>query len=275
MDIGKNIAKYRKLKHITQDELGTILGVSNQAVSKWENGVTMPDILLLPEIAKALDITLDLIYGIEQPISIKSKVTADNFPNEAFDLLHHFFYKTTAMRFTHIGSSDEEQLKFQRDDLKNGRYIGCISNIGGAVIISDSISFIDRTYKLPKSETIFSHNRMANSLKHLSDKNLRKVLEYEYKVNFEKSKDKNNSFTVHEISEGCDLSEEAAEKALELLTLLNLNEASQTACHETEYYFILGNVLYAVAIFKLVEMMTYDKSWIVIRDTSMISDYDF
>jgi transcriptional regulator with XRE-family HTH domain len=41
MSIGKNIAKFRKQLNLTQEELGEKLGVTNQAVSKWENGVSL------------------------------------------------------------------------------------------------------------------------------------------------------------------------------------------------------------------------------------------
>ncbi len=64
MGIGKNIAKYRKALSITQAELGERLGVTNQAVSKWESEVSMPDIMLLPRIAFALGVSLEDIYGI-------------------------------------------------------------------------------------------------------------------------------------------------------------------------------------------------------------------
>ena len=40
MSIGKNIAKFRKAKGLTQEELGAKLGVTNQAVSKWESEVS-------------------------------------------------------------------------------------------------------------------------------------------------------------------------------------------------------------------------------------------
>ena len=63
MSIGKNIADFRKEKGLTQSELGDRLGVSNQAVSKWETELTMPDIMLLPEIAKILDVSIDSLYG--------------------------------------------------------------------------------------------------------------------------------------------------------------------------------------------------------------------
>ena len=62
MSIGKNIAAFRREKGLTQTELGEICGVSNQAVSKWEAEMTMPDVMLLPEIAQALDVTLDELY---------------------------------------------------------------------------------------------------------------------------------------------------------------------------------------------------------------------
>ena len=53
---------YRKLGNYTQEELDNLLGVSNQAVSKCESAVSMPDIMLLPKIAKALDVTLNDLF---------------------------------------------------------------------------------------------------------------------------------------------------------------------------------------------------------------------
>ena len=77
MSIGKNIAKYRKEKGLTQEELGAKLGVTNQAVSKWESEVSMPDVMLLPEIANALNITLDDLYGIaKEPEKMREQSSA-------------------------------------------------------------------------------------------------------------------------------------------------------------------------------------------------------
>lgn len=66
MSIGKNIAVYRKNKGLTQGELGELLGVTNQAVSKWESEVSMPDVMLLPEIAKVLDVTVEELYVLKE-----------------------------------------------------------------------------------------------------------------------------------------------------------------------------------------------------------------
>ena len=57
--IGSRIAGARKAKDMTQEELANILGVSSQAVSKWENDASCPDISLLPRLAKELGLTTD------------------------------------------------------------------------------------------------------------------------------------------------------------------------------------------------------------------------
>lgn len=63
-NIGQIICKLRKEKNITQEELGKIVGVSTQAVSKWENG-GMPDAPLLPIIADTLGVSIDSLFGRE------------------------------------------------------------------------------------------------------------------------------------------------------------------------------------------------------------------
>ena len=57
--IGSRIAGARKAKGMTQEEMANILGVSSQAVSKWENDASCPDISLLPRLAKELGLTTD------------------------------------------------------------------------------------------------------------------------------------------------------------------------------------------------------------------------
>lgn len=62
--IGNRIAKFRKAKGMTQEELANKLGVSSQAVSKWENDASCPDIGLLPTLCRTLGITADeLLIG--------------------------------------------------------------------------------------------------------------------------------------------------------------------------------------------------------------------
>lgn len=77
--VGKQIAFLRKAKGITQSELGERIGVSFQAVSKWERGETLPDITLLPDLAKILETTVDyILMGNELLIDYKGKFTASD-----------------------------------------------------------------------------------------------------------------------------------------------------------------------------------------------------
>lgn len=57
--IGSRIAARRREKGMSQENLAEKLGVSSQAVSKWENDASCPDISLLPALAKLLDLTVD------------------------------------------------------------------------------------------------------------------------------------------------------------------------------------------------------------------------
>ena len=57
--LGERIAEKRKAKGLKQEELAEAMGVSAQAVSKWENDLSCPDIMTLPSLAKLLGCTVD------------------------------------------------------------------------------------------------------------------------------------------------------------------------------------------------------------------------
>lgn len=57
--LGQKITELRKLKHMTQEDLATQLNVSSQAVSKWENDLSIPDITVLIELADFFQVSLD------------------------------------------------------------------------------------------------------------------------------------------------------------------------------------------------------------------------
>lgn len=72
--VGTLIAVIRKEKGITQSELGERLGVSFQAVSKWERGEALPDTALLVDLARILETTVDhILNGGEVSPSFKGK----------------------------------------------------------------------------------------------------------------------------------------------------------------------------------------------------------
>lgn len=57
--IGNRISKFRKAKGLTQEALANLMGVSSQAVSKWETDASCPDISALPQLCRILGITAD------------------------------------------------------------------------------------------------------------------------------------------------------------------------------------------------------------------------
>lgn len=274
MSIGKNIAKYRKASGLTQEEFGIMLGVTNQAVSKWESEVSSPDILLLPEIASVLGITLENIYGIEKE-SENNLVAADDFPAFCHKKLVELFYYNSKMRFTHIGSSDKEQLDYKIQKLMEGCRIGCISNTQGAMVTTADFAFVDLDYKSNGNGDLV---RMAQKAEYvllsLSNRNVRKVLLFQYTAAMDKSKESNSEFTLEDVMYTCNLTEEEAHAALRCLEEININEKYND--HKTKkYVFRYTSAVYALAIYKLSELLTEEAVWTVVRDTSMIEDYAF
>lgn len=60
--IGQFIANCRKDKKLTQEQLAEKLGISINAISKWERGLNLPDVSLMKELCKILDITLNELF---------------------------------------------------------------------------------------------------------------------------------------------------------------------------------------------------------------------
>ena len=82
MDINKvamQIAELRKSKGLTQSELGDRVGVSFQAVSKWERGEYLPDTAILPVLADVLETSIDnILLGGERQSAYKGKITVSD-----------------------------------------------------------------------------------------------------------------------------------------------------------------------------------------------------
>lgn len=272
MSIGENIAKYRKAKSLTQEQLGELLGVTNQAVSKWESGVSMPDVMLLPKIANALDITLDVLYGIQPP---EERVKADDFPKAANDHLIEFIVKQSGVWFV-FNKSQEENIAYHKKKIyESGDCVeGCISDEAGAVFISGDISFINTDYKTFGSESIFEKREVGSTLKKLTDSHTRKVLAYLYKESFSDKETNNKHFHLDTVAKACSLSEEDAFAVLDNLRAVGLFE-TYVENNETEYVFLKSQAVFVFAAFKLLDRLARDHVFNIRRDTSTQSDYCF
>lgn len=87
--LAENIIRLRHQKSITQEQLADFIGVTKASVSKWETKQSMPDILLLPQLAAFFDVTVDELLGYEPQLSREQIKTcyhslAVAFANEPF-----------------------------------------------------------------------------------------------------------------------------------------------------------------------------------------------
>ena len=82
--IGAFIARCRKEKNLTQMQLAELLGITNQAVSKWENGRGMPEVSLLQPLCKALGISLNELFSGEH-------ISAEEYKGKAEENISKLF----------------------------------------------------------------------------------------------------------------------------------------------------------------------------------------
>lgn len=75
--LGRRIARLRLQHAMTQERLANIVNVSAQAVSKWENDLSYPDIMLLPVLAETFGVTVDELLGIQKAAAPTEQVPVD------------------------------------------------------------------------------------------------------------------------------------------------------------------------------------------------------
>ena len=152
MNIGRNIQELRKQKNIKQEELAAELGVTAAAVSKWENGYTLPDILMLCALADFFEVTTDELLG--RNTQVKYAVIATDLSElqedikklvESYGFLVNNIYSDIVEareaiaadpRISHLFASFSHPLcEEERDEKPKGtRYIECHSdNIDGVL----------------------------------------------------------------------------------------------------------------------------------------------
>lgn len=81
---GQRISDYRKNKNITQEELAEAMNVSPQAVSKWENDISCPDITILPRLSDYFGVSIDMLLRGEDRNKV---VIVEETRRKSFDQL--------------------------------------------------------------------------------------------------------------------------------------------------------------------------------------------
>jgi transcriptional regulator with XRE-family HTH domain len=83
--LGENIARLRKEKGMTQEDLARELNISYQAVSKWENGISSPDISNIKLLAQFFGVSIDALFGLELLPREKEKTPVTDEEPDALD----------------------------------------------------------------------------------------------------------------------------------------------------------------------------------------------
>lgn len=106
MTFGERIKEYRKNRGFTQSELAERLGISEQSVSKWETGITMPDVSILVPLSSLLGVSVDSLLGVksncDDEINAAYKELSERWSGDGKELgycgcnVTYDYYKTTS-----------------------------------------------------------------------------------------------------------------------------------------------------------------------------------
>lgn len=137
--LSQNIKRLRLEKNLTQEQLASTLGVSAQAVSKWETTDTYPDGALLVPLAKALDVSLDELFENDSAsmsaIAKKIMLLIQKTPlKDRFHLARDIGWQIERGLF---GGLSEYGTKYNPDEIKNQKNSSYILNDYGFTMISN------------------------------------------------------------------------------------------------------------------------------------------
>ncbi len=141
MSLSQNIRKYRLEKDLTQEQLANLLGVSAQAVSKWETSETYPDGALLVSIAEVLGVSLDVLFDHRmnsmEDVSERIQHLIRDTPREKrFHLVRDLCWQMEKGLFFFPGQKEIVE-KYFPDEICNLKQSSCILSDDGFTHISN------------------------------------------------------------------------------------------------------------------------------------------
>ncbi len=171
MELKTKIQNLRKMKQLSQEKLAECLGISRQAIAKWENGESFPDINNLIQISNLFNITIDRLLKEDNCIDA---IIHDN-QKENDEIIP---FLISAKKSTYAGSA-EEQAKSTRPkshDLiyENGHYQYIDTYLGGERFIGEEAVFVDgnpvwaMNYNGNEINEKFSANFLKQALSHVT-----------------------------------------------------------------------------------------------------------
>lgn len=85
--MGSRIVDFRKQKGYTQEQLAEQMGISPQAVSKWENDQSCPDVGIIPQLAEVLGVTLDQLFGLRPTVQLMAAASLEEIDRRMIRVL--------------------------------------------------------------------------------------------------------------------------------------------------------------------------------------------
>lgn len=148
--LAANLRKLRLEKKLTQEQAATKLGVSSQSVSRWETAVTLPDVMLLPEIARLYGVLVDDLF----------RPAPKGYANNALRLMA--VYERTCSRDDFIAAADEfdRLIREGRATADDWRSYGVIHEYMMNQCQQKAISCYDRAMDMARSDDPFLMHRI-------------------------------------------------------------------------------------------------------------------
>lgn len=220
---GEQLALLRRQKQITQEQLAQAMGVTNQAVSKWESGQSYPDITLLPKLAAYFQVTVDELLGVARPQEMRDIYLGvkDLFRETAQEECFSLAFRLATLLHEgavsggykgHLPWDENTQYGLDKEPYKWGVSI-CSEPQGATAHIRNGIFFSDHKYYSPVNRGDIA--AISETLRTLADPNVLKTIYALYELTVG---DFDNGYaSVAEIARRAHLPEEMVRDCLWLL----------------------------------------------------------
>ena len=261
--IGEKLAYFRKEHSMTQEEFASAIGVSAQTVSKWENSVNMPDIMLLPVIAGIFEIGIDELFYEKKETAAKT-FPIDSLPESAY--LDHLISMQRAWIYgekndgvTEADVADRARETKKKLEEHRQMNTGIVAK-SGSVYANDAIAL---SYIRSKEEslTMLENDATAAFLSALSDTAFRKILKYQLE-------NPSASFTAASVCTKCNIDEKGAQTALDALVKYNFlvcQKVDTGADELLNVYHLFGEYKMNLLLYPLLSlaqrMVDFCESW--------------
>lgn len=271
-NISAKLSELRAAKGVTQDEVANALSISNKTVSKWENGMSEPDLTMLIALAHYYNVTTDTLLGLEEGKKGMKQMLGDQFRDLDLENMARkaFAINREMIPIGFYTARKDEGDSFDKAILPLGteKNIRSLNSFGGLFQFAVCSKDVNFSVVQLSNEADFSwltdekkQKRMSELFELLSDTDMLKM------IHFIQSKDCSPRFTAGYLSAHTDI---PLEKTLQLLEkCMELELGSQMTAHLKDgdtviYEFICDGLLLSllsVAYERMWGRKCYDYCW--------------